>query len=61
MFGMSPIALSVAAVVVIAVVYFLSKKFGQPKVEMITCPNCNKTMEKGRRFCPFCKEKLTNY
>jgi predicted amidophosphoribosyltransferase len=29
--------------------------------EQITCPNCQRTMDKGRRHCPYCKEELVKY
>jgi hypothetical protein len=30
-------------------------------VEQITCPNCQRTMDIGRRHCPYCKEELVTY
>jgi Protein of unknown function (DUF3592) len=31
------------------------------QVEQITCPNCQRSMDRGRRHCPFCKEELVRY
>src|SRR5262245_17606925 len=31
------------------------------QVEQITCPNCQRTMDSGRRHCPYCKEELVSY
>jgi hypothetical protein len=60
--GFSPIALAVAAVAVVIVVIVLSRLLGpKDKDDWMECPSCQKTLQKGRRFCPFCKEKLTNY
>jgi hypothetical protein len=33
----------------------------RPTVEQVTCPSCQRTMDKGRRHCPFCKEELVKY
>jgi predicted amidophosphoribosyltransferase len=60
--GFSPIALAVAAVAVVIVVIVLARLLGpKDKADWMECPSCQKTLQKGRRFCPFCKEKLTNY
>src|SRR5262249_28902533 len=29
--------------------------------EQINCPNCQRSMDRGRRHCPFCKEELVKY
>lgn len=31
------------------------------QVEQIICPNCQRSMDRGRRNCPFCKEELVKY
>ena len=31
------------------------------RVDQILCPNCQRSMDRGRRFCPFCKEELVRY
>lgn len=31
------------------------------QVEQITCPNCQRSMDRGRRNCPYCKEELVKY
>ena len=62
MLGFSPIALAVATIVVVIVVIVLSRLLGgKDRADWMECPSCQKTLQKGRRFCPFCKEKLTNY
>lgn len=33
----------------------------RPKGEQVTCPNCQRSMDRGRRHCPFCKEELVKY
>ena len=60
--GFSPVSLAVAAAAVIIVVWVLARLLApKDKADWMECPTCQKTLQKGRRFCPFCKEKLTNY
>jgi hypothetical protein len=33
----------------------------RPPIEQITCPNCQRSMDRGRRHCPYCKEELVRY
>ena len=35
--------------------------YRKPTLKITVCPNCKKTLEKGRRNCPFCKEELIHY
>ncbi|MCI0351671.1 MAG: DUF3592 domain-containing protein [Acidobacteriales bacterium] len=30
-------------------------------IDQILCTNCQRTMDRGRRFCPFCKAELVKY
>jgi len=33
----------------------------RPKFATIECPGCGKSLQKGRRNCPFCKTELVKY
>ena len=33
----------------------------KPKFATIVCPGCGKSLQKGRRNCPFCKTELVKY
>ena len=57
----SPLSIAVALLAVFIVVMVLSRVFGGPKVDYIRCPYCQKTMQKGRRRCPFCNEEIVKY
>ena len=57
----SPLSIGVALVAVFIVVMILSRIFGGPRVDYIQCPYCQKTMQKGRRRCPFCNEEIVKY
>jgi len=57
----SPLSIGVDLVAVFIVVMILSRVFGGPKVDYIQCPYCQKTMQKGRRRCPFCNEEIVKY
>jgi len=57
----SPLSIGVALVAVFIVVMILSRIFGGPQVDYIQCPYCQKTMQKGRRRCPFCNEEIVKY
>jgi hypothetical protein len=35
--------------------------YRKPMLNIMVCPNCGKTIQKGRRDCPFCKEQLIHY
>jgi hypothetical protein len=41
--------------------YSVFHSYRKPIVKITVCPNCKKTLEKGRRDCPFCKEQLIHY
>jgi branched-subunit amino acid ABC-type transport system permease component len=45
--------------VIIGMVVFRS--YRPPLKNIMVCPNCGKTIQKGRRNCPFCKEELIHY
>jgi hypothetical protein len=35
--------------------------YRKPMLNIMVCPGCGKTIQKGRRDCPFCKEQLIHY
>jgi len=48
-----------ALLVIIGVAIFRS--YRPPLKNTMECPSCGKTLQKGRRNCPFCKEELVKY
>ena len=58
--SLTPAQWIIVAIVLIAIVSGL-KRLGRKRIEQITCPSCQKTMDRGRRVCPFCKEPLVKY
>jgi hypothetical protein len=50
---------SVAFIVVGGLPLWLHSR--RPKVDQVTCPNCQRRMDRGRRHCPYCKEELVKY
>jgi hypothetical protein len=37
------------------------RSYRPPLKNTMECPSCGKTLQKGRRNCPFCKEELVKY
>jgi predicted amidophosphoribosyltransferase len=62
MLGFSPLALGVALAAVVVVVLLLSYLWGPDrKRDWTVCPECQKAIQKGRRYCPFCKAEVIKY
>jgi hypothetical protein len=41
--------------------YMVFRSYRKPLMNIMVCPGCGKTIQKGRRNCPFCKEELIHY
>jgi hypothetical protein len=62
MLGFSPLALVVALIAVVIVVLLLSYLWSPDrKRDWTSCPECQKAIQKGRRYCPFCNAEVIKY
>lgn len=62
MLGFSPLALGVALAASVIVVLLLSYLWGPDRSrDWTVCPECQKAIQKGRRYCPFCKAEIIKY
>jgi len=62
MLGFSPISIAVAVAAVVIVVLLLSRLWGADRSrDWMSCPECQKAIQKGRRYCPFCNAEVIKY